>query len=312
MKRLIMLLLCAVLLVLPGCGKKAEGHEFGMIGGRSWRRLSQDVQITLAGTNQTGTLDIWRVVNHTDKDYHTDLGFELEILLDGKWHTTNYDLVDLPSGSCFCPAGEAEYNAFDQVGGLPGGTYRFIKKFYPDELHQNRGKVYAGLEFEMDEALEPMQAVTFRSLEEMEAAANSEPSLDDPADMTELRSYWLPTGLPEGYELYKITATAADTAFWYLPAEVVASGNTEEAERADRHFVFICQRIGAAFGMRSVEPGRGLVPEDPERLLVLRIYGETMYLRLPEGVSVREEDVDAVLYKKQGLYSTEFRKTDIG
>ena len=312
MKRWMAVILALILVcVFVGCGKKVDGHEPGMIGGKSNRKLSQDVEISLAGTNQSGTLDVWRAVNHTDKDYHADLEFELEILLDGKWHKTNYDMVDLPSGGCYCPAGEAEYFAFDQVGGLPAGTYRFIKKYYPSELYQTKGMIYVGLEFEMDGRLQPMQTVTFYSLEELESASNAEPSLDDPADMTGLRRYWLPTGLPEGYKLYKITATAADIAFWYLPEDVIASGNTEAAEKEELHFVFICQRIGAAYGMRSAEPGWGLIPDDPEHLLALQLHGETMYLRMPKGITLLKKDVGAVLYHKEGLFSTQFRKAEL-
>ncbi|MBR4954128.1 MAG: hypothetical protein IKZ30_06365, partial [Oscillospiraceae bacterium] len=65
----------------------------------------------------------------------------------------------------------------------------------------------------------------------------------DIADLASLKEISVPTGLPEGYMLYKITAGSADIAFWYLPEEcLVGISETQVAEAEHKNYMFIDSR----------------------------------------------------------------------
>ena len=86
----------------------------------------------------------------------------------------------------------------------------------------------------------PADLVSFSSLDEFVSYLNSEEKGEDIANLASLKSYYLPTAIPEGYELYKITAGAADIGFWYLPQEFLSSVESmRDAEAQQKHFLFI-------------------------------------------------------------------------
>jgi len=64
------------------------------------------------------------------------------------------------------------------------------------------------------------------------------------ADLASLEYFYLPTGIPEEYRLYKITAAKNDIGFWYLPEEALVSDDTRlSAESRNEHFLFLSPRV---------------------------------------------------------------------
>lgn len=85
--------------------------------------------------------------------------------------------------------------------------------------------------------------VVFSDIDAFTAYAFSAEKEADAADLASLRDFFVPTGIPETYQLYKITAGAADVGFWYLPEECLASTDTIlEAESSQKHFLFLSTR----------------------------------------------------------------------
>ena len=74
-------------------------------------------------------------------------------------------------------------------------------------------------------------------------AISAEEKETDAAELTSLRTFFLPAGIPETYQLYKITAGVSDIGFWYLPKECLSSADTIlEAESSQKHFLFLSTR----------------------------------------------------------------------
>ena len=70
------------------------------------------------------------------------------------------------------------------------------------------------------------------------------PESEGLADLASLEYFYLPTGIPEGYRLYKITAAKNDIGFWYLPEEALASDDAMlSAESRNEHFLFLSPRV---------------------------------------------------------------------
>ncbi len=89
----------------------------------------------------------------------------------------------------------------------------------------------------------PADLVSFSNLDEFGSYLNSAEKGEDIANLASLKSYYLPTALPQGYELYKITAGTADIGFWYLPHECLYSVESiQDAESRQKHFLFISTR----------------------------------------------------------------------
>ena len=85
--------------------------------------------------------------------------------------------------------------------------------------------------------------VVFSDIDAFTAYAFSAEKETDAAELASLRDYFVPTGIPETYQLYKITAGIADIGFWYLPEECLASADTIlEAESSQKHFLFLLTR----------------------------------------------------------------------
>lgn len=93
-----------------------------------------------------------------------------------------------------------------------------------------------------DISVYPADLDVFYSLESfLEYAATVESG--GVADLTSLEYFYLPTGIPDGYRLYKITAAKNDIGFWYLPEDACASDDTIlTAELRSEHFIFISPR----------------------------------------------------------------------
>lgn len=103
-------------------------------------------------------------------------------------------------------------------------------------------------------AEEPVECATevsligFESLEDFLVAAEAAAAGGDIADLASLTEISLPTSLPDGYMLYKITAGALDIGFWYLPEEYLTDESTIlEAEAYQKHIMFIDSRGSCDF-----------------------------------------------------------------
>ncbi len=86
--------------------------------------------------------------------------------------------------------------------------------------------------------------VGFSSLDEfLEAAKNSTGGKDDIAQLASLEEILIPSSIPEEYKLYKITAGAADIAFWYMPEEYLKDNDSRlDGEAFQKHFMYIDSR----------------------------------------------------------------------
>lgn len=63
------------------------------------------------------------------------------------------------------------------------------------------------------------------------------------ADLSSLEKYYFPVGIPDDYELYKITAGVVNIGFWFLPKEKLISEDVALlAEARQEHFLFISPR----------------------------------------------------------------------
>lgn len=99
------------------------------------------------------------------------------------------------------------------------------------------------------------------------------------ADLASLEYFYLPTGIPDGYRLYKITAAKNDIGFWYLPEEALVSDDTIlSAESRNEHFMFISPRV-----YYSCFAG-------DETLLTWQEDGDLLMLYLPKNIAVEDRD----------------------
>ena len=313
MKRWIAAFLALVLsFSLAGCESvRAAGHAEGMVGKESRIQLSDEIIMDLVGTNQVGNLAFYRIHNTTDKVYTYGAEYMIEVLLNGKWHTTNYGPKDVTAeGRYVLPGAMADY-AFALQNTLPEGKYRYIKKACPEDMPKD--SIYIGMEFSVGPTV-PMPAAgfeTFSSLEEFEEAALT--GQTGVANMAALYRYCLPTGLPEEYKLYKITVTGADIAFWYLPEEdLISEEAIDEAEDRQKYFKFITLRIRSpyaneyanmvkSYDSEAIVGGgdKDYIPEKNPELLILRRREELFLLIMPEGYAMEPLSIGTKIYTKQ-------------
>jgi len=89
----------------------------------------------------------------------------------------------------------------------------------------------------------PADMMVFTTLEEFNTYLSTKSSTKDLAALGTLERYFLPTGIPDDYVLYKITAGIVDIGFWYMPREYLASREgILEGESLHKHFLFISGR----------------------------------------------------------------------
>lgn len=99
------------------------------------------------------------------------------------------------------------------------------------------------------------------------------------ADLASLEYFYLPTGIPEEYHLYKITAAKNDIGFWYLPEEALASDDTRlSAESRNEHFLFISPRVNYS----------GFAGD--ETILTWQENGDSLILYLPKDFTVDDRE----------------------
>ena len=107
--------------------------------------------------------------------------------------------------------------------------------------------------------------VVFSDLEAFTTYAFSAEKETDAAELASLRAFFVPAGIPEEYQLYKITAGIADIGFWYLPEDCLSSADAIlEAEAGQKHFLFLSTREAHEFGSAAQDDlleGKYLVDE---------------------------------------------------
>ena len=160
MKKWIVFALVVVLLFsLGGCKNVgAAGHAEGMVGKESTIRLSDEIIMDLAGTNQMGTLTFYRLENPTQVTYTYGAEYMIEVLLDGKWYSTAYGPKDVTAQGYGLLAGWVNDHAFTVHESLPDGKYRYIKMLSPAD--DPKDTFYVGMEFSVG----PTEPATKRGL----------------------------------------------------------------------------------------------------------------------------------------------------
>ena len=99
------------------------------------------------------------------------------------------------------------------------------------------------------------------------------------ADLASLEYFYLPTGIPEGYRLYKITAAKNDIAFWYLQEEALTSDDTIlSAESRNEQFMFISPRVYYSWFAGD------------ETMLTWQEDDDLLMLYLPKNIAVEDRD----------------------
>ena len=136
----------------------------------------------------------------------------------------------------------------------------------------------------------------FPDMEAFTAYAISAEQETDAAELASLREFFAPAGIPEEYQLYKITAGISDIGFWYLPEECLSSADTIlEAESSQKHFLFLSTRgsyefgnVMAQFGVTENEllDGKYLVHEGTDRVIIWEQNHVVLMLYLPTDYEV--------------------------
>lgn len=155
----------------------------------------------------------------------------------------------------------------------------------------------------------PVDLVEFSNIDDFSAYLLSAEKNEDMADLASLTYYFLPTGIPEGYKLYKITAGVSDIGFWYLPDEFLSSTDaTLDAEALQKHFLFISTRDTYEFGsvMAQFEAtqddlidGRYLLRDGSEKLVIWEQNGATLMMYLPTNYDVDVANIHTLCETEQ-------------
>lgn len=132
----------------------------------------------------------------------------------------------------------------------------------------------------------PATIDSFDSMESFLEYVSAAESGDGYADLTSLECFYLPTGLPEGYQLVKINAGRVDIGFTYLPAEAAAQEGADRwAENSKDHIKFISSR--GYYKFESEMEQFGVTVEDLiDGKYILHEYAEEMMVIWEEDGNV--------------------------
>lgn len=102
------------------------------------------------------------------------------------------------------------------------------------------------VEYEVEEQATQL---SFGSVEEfVKAIKTTESDVNDSANLAALTEFAMPTGIPDAYQLYKVTVSNITIGFWYLPEEYLADEDSIlEGELNQKHFLFIYPRTEEKF-----------------------------------------------------------------
>lgn len=149
----------------------------------------------------------------------------------------------------------------------------------------------------------PADMVTFNDLDSLLAYCETAAAGEDIADLASLREISVPTGLPSGYKLYKITASASDIAFWYLPEECLADiSETQVAEAEHKNYIFIDSRGSYDFDAILTQLGGNRSSLINDKYFVTNLSavetviweqdGNVFFLYLPLDTQISHDDLD--------------------
>lgn len=132
----------------------------------------------------------------------------------------------------------------------------------------------------------PATIDTFYSLESFLEYASTAKSGDGLADLASLEYFYLPTGLPEGYQLIKINVGGVDIGFTYLPADAAAQEGADRwAESSHDHIQLISSRGYYVF--ESIMDQFDVTEEDlAHGKYIVDEYGERMTVTWEEDGTV--------------------------
>ena len=246
----------AIILILAlMCSVAACGQQRNFVAGRkSTRKISNEVEIYLTEGDDPGVSISYTMHNPTDVNYSSTSAYFIERWMNGNWITTDYGSHDAHIGDPL-PAGATVTGSVSFREILPPGTYRLIKTVFQDD--EKDGFLIAA-EFNVtdntaasrqeDTAQEEITVYfadtdVFYSLESFLDYAATAQEGDGFSNLASLEYFYLPTGIPEGYRLYKITTGAMDMGFWYISDEDIFEGDYFGAESYRRHFKFISPRV---------------------------------------------------------------------
>lgn len=166
----------------------------------------------------------------------------------------------------------------------------------------------------------PATLMEFSNLEDFSTYAASAKSGEDTAKMSSLEYYYLPTGIPTDYQLYKITAGSMDIAFWYLPEEALVSDDAKlNAELRQEHFMFISSRGTYVFesemsslGATSDDliEGKYLIPNYAPNMIIWEEDDVVLMMYLPKDYAVEDWDTMFSTEKYVKNEQNEFQKVD--
>lgn len=165
-----------------------------------------------------------------------------------------------------------------------------------DDIHQHS----ENLEEENEEPADVSVAdlIAFASIEEFNNYVAKAEKGDDVAELYRLQEYYTPSGIPENYVLYKITAGIVDIGFWYLPKEYLSSEDEIlKGESQQKHYLFISPRNPSS--IENIKQQFSLKDEEliNEKIYVLQSStnivfweqdGHVMMLYLPYSVEVSD------------------------
>lgn len=144
MKRWMTILLVIVLICsVVGCGKeKGEKWEW-KIGKESNREFTDLLEMRLSENGATATGAEFVVCNHTQQRYCYGADFEMEVLKKGVW----YKMITVPGLDATAEersvdAKNIKLDSSSWPAKLPRGTYRLIKRMYPEGRREEAVFVY--------------------------------------------------------------------------------------------------------------------------------------------------------------------------
>lgn len=132
----------------------------------------------------------------------------------------------------------------------------------------------------------PATIDSFDSLESFLEYVSAAESGDGYADLASLEYFYLPIGLPEGYQLVKVNAGEMDIGFYYLPADADLSEEAVRMVDANKdHIQFISSR--GYYKFESEMEQFGVTAEDlVDGKYILHEYAEKMMVVWEEDGNV--------------------------
>ena len=134
----------------------------------------------------------------------------------------------------------------------------------------------------------PVDLMSFSSIDAFLTYTLNAEKGGDVADLSSLDYFFLPTGLPEGYNLNRIAAGAVDIGFYYLQDEYLSTNETARLAEAQRkNFLFISNR--GSYQFKSVMEQFSVVEDD-------LIDGKYLYVEYLNLIIWEQDDVTLMLY----------------